>query len=107
MPVNIQQIITSTPVVAPTVSEKTYDTWFLTNFSLYAKPDRTFNAKVSWVLGKINEDGSAEMSSKTGFALLENLLSEETLMENPEIAAIVEGFLGALAAVSLRKGAID
>lgn len=104
---NIQPIITSTPVVTETVESKTYNTWFLTDFNLYAKPDRTFNAKVSWRLGKLNEDGSSELSSKTGFCLLENLLGEQTLTENPEIAAIVEGFLGALAAVSLRKGAIE
>jgi hypothetical protein len=107
MSINIQPIVSTTPVTTETVASKTYDTWFLTDFSLYAKPDRTFNAKVSWKLGKLNEDGSSELSNKTGFCMLEDLLSEQTLTENPEIAAVVENFLGALAAVSLRKGAIN
>jgi len=104
---NIQPIVTSTPVVTETIESKTYDTWFLTDFNLYANPDRTFNAKVSWRIGKLNADGTSELGKKTGFCMLENLLSEQNLTENPEIAAVVENFLGAIAAVSLRKGAIQ
>jgi hypothetical protein len=104
---NIQPIVTGTPVVTETIESKTYDTWFLTDFNLYAKPDRTFNAKVSWRIGKLNADGTSELGKKTGFCMLEDLLSEQTLSENPEIAAIVEGFLGALASVSYKKGAIN
>jgi len=107
MPVNIQPIVSADPVVTETVASKTYDTWFLTDFNLYAKPDRTFNAKVSWKLGKLNEDGSSELSNKTGFCMLEDLLSETTLTENPEVAAVLGQFLSALEAVSKRKGAIN
>lgn len=107
MPIEIQPIVSADPVVTETIASKTFDTWFLTDFSLYAKPDRTFNAKVSWKLGKMNEDGTSELSNKTGFCLLENLLDAETLMENPEIAGVLQQFLSALEAVSRRKGAIS
>lgn len=107
MSVEIQPIVSAEPVVTETIASKTFDTWFLTDFSLYAKPDRTFNAKVSWKLGKMNEDGTSELSNKTGFCLLENLLDTDNLMENPEIAAVLQQFLSALEAVSRRKGAIS
>lgn len=107
MSIEIQPIVSAEPVVTETIASKTFDTWFLTDFSLYAKPDRTFNAKVSWKLGKMNSDGTSELSNKTGFCLLENLLDTETLMENPEIAGVLQQFLSALEAVSRRKGAIS
>ena len=104
---NIHPIVAQTPLVTEAIESKTYDTWFLTDFNLYAKPDRTFNAKVSWRLGKINSDGSSELSNKTGFCMLEDLLSDQTLSENPEIAGVMLNFLSALTTVSLRKGAIN
>lgn len=104
---NIQPIIAQTPLITETVEGKTYDTWFLTDFKLYAKPDRTFNANVSWRLGKINPDGTSEFSNKTGFCMLEDLLSDQTLSENPEIANVVLDFLAALTTISYRKGAIE
>ncbi len=39
--------------------------------------------------------------------MLEDLLSETTLTENPEVAAVLGQFLSALEAVSKRKGAIN
>lgn len=107
MPVQITPIVSATPVVVEAVTAKTYDTWFLKDFQLYSTPQRTFNAKVLWSLGKINDDGSADLSTKTGFCFLENILADTVLAENPEIAAILPQFLAALEAVSRRKNAIS
>jgi hypothetical protein len=106
MPVNITPIVSAVPVTIQPTETITYDTWFLKDFNLYATIDRKFNAKVNWVLGKLNDDGSSELSNQKGFCLLEDILSEQALTENPEIAAILPQFLGALNAVSRRKGAI-
>lgn len=107
MPVDINPIVSAVPVTVQPTQEITYDTWFLKDFSLYATPERKFNAKVNWVLGKLNQDGSSSLSNQKGFCFLEDLLSEASLTENPEIAAVLQQFLGALDAVSRRKGAIQ
>lgn len=106
MAISIPVVASATPVTTEVIAAKTYDTWFLKDFHLYATQDRTFHAKVEWLLGKINEDGSSEFSGQKSFCLLEDLLSETSLTENPEIAAIVPAFLSALEAVSRRKNAI-
>lgn len=107
MPISIPPIVSNSPVIVNATETKTYDTWFLKDFQLYANSQRKFNAKVSWVLGKVNADGSSELSSTTGFTLLENILGDQCLQENPEIAAILPNFLSALEAISKRKGAIN
>jgi hypothetical protein len=106
MPVNIPIVSASAPVTTEPVATKVFDTWFLKDFKLYSTADRTFNASVSWQLGKIYEDGSSELSNQKGFVLLEDILSDTCLQENPEIAAIVPTFLSALEAISRRKNAI-
>jgi hypothetical protein len=106
MPVSIPQIVAAAPLTVQPSETKTFDTWFLEGFKLQATPNRTFNAKVSWRLGRTKEDGSSEMSDQKGFCLLEDLLSENCLTENPEVAAVLPSFLGALEAVSRRKNAI-
>jgi len=106
MPVDIPQIVATTPITVQPSETKTFDTWFLEGFALQASADRTFNAKVSWRLGRTKADGTAEMSDQKGFCFLEDLLSEACLTENPEVAAILPSFLGALEAVSRRKNAI-
>ena len=106
MAVNIPLVQSSTPLTTEPVVAKVFDTWFLEDFHLYANADRTFNAKVLWRLGRINADGSSELSSQKGFTVLEDVLSDQSLTENPEIAAVVPQFLSALEAVSRRKGAI-
>lgn len=107
MSVQITPIVSATPVVQEATGEKTYDTWFLRDFQLYATTQRTFNAKVLWSLGKMNADGTSELTATTGFCFLENILSDTVLAENPEIAAILPQFLSALEAVSRRKNAIS
>jgi hypothetical protein len=106
MAVNIPVVQSTTPLTTEPVVAKVYDTWFLEDFHLYANADRTFNAKVLWRLGRVNADGTSELSSQKGFTVIEDLLSEAALTENPEIAAVVPQFLSALEAVSRRKGAI-
>ena len=107
MPVQITPIVSATPVIVEAVAPKTYDSWFLKNFQLYSTPQRTFNAKVLWSLGKLNVDGTSELSATTGFCFLENILADTILAENPEIAAVLPQFLAALEAVSRRKNAIS
>jgi hypothetical protein len=106
MPINIPQIVAHAPLTVQPSETKTYDTWFLESFSLGASADRTFSAKVAWRLGKVNEDGSSELSQQRGFCFLDDMLSDSCLTENPEIAAVLPSFLGALEAVSRRKNAI-
>lgn len=106
MAVSIPVVAATTPLTTEAVAIKTFDTWFLKDFHLYATADRTFHASVDWKLGRINEDGTQEFSSQRGFLLVEDLLSDATLSENPEIAAILPSFLAALEAISRRKQAI-
>lgn len=107
MPLQIVPITSATPQVIQATEAKTYDTWFLKDFHLYSTTDRTFNAKVLWTLGKLNDDGTSELSNRTGFCYIENLLSETALTDNPEIAAVLTPFLSALEAISKRKNAIN
>ncbi len=107
MSVQIVPITSATPQVIQATEAKTYDTWFLKDFHLYSTVDRTFNAKVLWTLGKLNSDGTSELSNKTGFCFIENLLSDTALAENPEIASVLTPFLSALEAISKRKNAIS
>jgi len=106
MPVDIPQIVAAAPLTVQPAETKTYDTWFLEGFTLQALPNRTFNAKVSWRLGRVKQDGTSEMSDQKGFCFLEDILSDTCLQENPEVASILPGFIGALEAVSRRKKAI-
>jgi len=103
---DIQPIISSNPVTTDPVPAKTYDTWFLTNFRLSATGDRKFVAEVFWQLGKLNADGTSEMSDKTVNHFIPDLLNPETIATNPEIAQLVPNFLSTLEIVSKRASII-
>jgi len=103
---DIQPIVSSNPVTIDPVPAKTYDTWFLTNFRLSATGDRKFVAEVFWQLGKLNADGTSEMSEKRVNHFIPDLLNPETIATNPEISELVPNFLSTLEAVSKRANVI-
>jgi|APGre2960657444_1045066.scaffolds.fasta_scaffold392220_1 hypothetical protein len=103
---DIQPIISTNPVTTVPVPEKVYDTWFLSDFRLSATGDRKFVAEIFWTLGRINADGTSELSGKTTNHFIPDLLSEESLLANPEITTLVPDFLSTLAAVSKRANVI-
>lgn len=103
---DIQPIAAANPITTTPIPAKTYDTWFLTDFRLSATSDRKFAAEVFWQLGKLNIDGSAEMSDKRINHFIPDLLNPDTLAANPEIATLVPNFLSTLEAVSKRANII-
>ena len=103
---DIQPIVSTNPVTTVPVPEKVYDTWFLSDFRLSATTDRKFQAEIFWTLGKINADGTTELSDTKTNHFLPDLLDAGNLTANPEIAALVPTFLSTLAAVSKRANVI-
>lgn len=103
---NIQPIVSTNPIVTDPVPAKTYNTWFLTDFRLSATADRKFVAEVFWQLGKLNPDGTSEMSEKRVNHFIPDLLNPDTVATNPEIATLVPNFLSTLEAVSKRANII-
>lgn len=53
MSIEIVPVVATNPVVRESIAEKTFDTWFLTDFRLVATPDRKFDSEVFWTLGRL------------------------------------------------------
>lgn len=53
MSIEIPPIAATNPIVVQPVAEKTFDTWFLTDFRLVASPDRRFDVEAFWALGRL------------------------------------------------------
>ena len=89
------------PTVTPAVPAATYDQWYMTNTSIDKQPDGKYDLNVYWIEGNATAEGT-----KTTNYIVRDLLSQESLIDNPEIASIAPQLMAGLAAIGKRKGVL-
>ena len=89
------------PTVTPAVPAATYDQWYMTNTSIDKQPEGKYDLNVYWI-----EGNATAVGAKTTNYIVRDLLSQESLIDNPEIAEIAPQLMAGLAAIGKRKGVL-
>ena len=89
------------PTVTPAVPAATYDQWFMTSVSIADQGGGKYDLNAYWV-----EGNATALGKVTTNYIIRDLLSQESLYANPEIAAIAPQFMVALAAAGKRLGVL-
>lgn len=89
------------PSTTPATPAEVYDQWFLAGVTINHREGDVYDLETFW------DQGNATKLSgvRTNF-IVRNLLSQESLYANPEIAAIAPQFMVALAAAGKRLGVL-
>ena len=106
MSVSINPVLATNSITKPAVESKVFDTWFIDDFRLQADSERKFNACVVWKLGKLSTTNgitTAELSEITKTVELKDILGEDFVLENPEIASVIPSFVSACENICKRR----
>ena len=89
------------PTVTPAVPSQTFDQWFMTSVSIAQQTGDKYDLNAYWI-----EGNATALGTVTTNYIIRDLLSQESLIANPEIAQIAPQFMAALAAVGKRLGVL-
>ena len=89
------------PTVTPAVPAVTYDQWFMTSVSIADQGGGKYDLNTYWI-----EGNATALGKVTTNYIVRDLLSQESLIDNPEIASIAPQLMAGLAAIGKRKGVL-
>ena len=91
----------STPSTTAPVASEVFDQWFLKGLTINHRDGDVYDLETFWDKGN-----ATKLSGQSTNYIIRNILSQESLYANPEIAQIAPQFLGALAAAGMRLGVL-
>ena len=91
----------TTPSTSAPVAAEVYDQWFLAGLTIQHRDGDVYDLETFW-----DQGNAIKLSGKRTNYIIRNLLSQESLYANPEIATIALPFLAALAAAGKRLGVL-
>ena len=89
------------PSTAPATPAEVYDQWFLSGVTINHRDGDVYDLETFW-----DQGNATKLSGVRTNYIIRDLLSQQSLYDFPEIAAIAPQFLGALAAVGKRLGVL-
>ena len=89
------------PTVTPAVPAATYDQWFLAALSLNRRDGTVYDLETHW-----DQGNATKLSGVRTNYIIRDLLSQQSLFDNPEIASIAPQLMAGLAAVGKRLGVL-
>jgi len=89
------------PTTTPATPVEVYDQWFLAGLTINHRDGDVYDLETFW-----DQGNATKLSGVRTNYIIRNLLSQESLYANPEIAAIAPQFMAALAAVGKRLGVL-
>lgn len=98
------------PDVKPAEPQKTYNKWFMQQFTLNKNRDDDMGMMVSWRMGRtVVNAGNTEMdfSDKIQNFVFNDVLSDAFATENPEMAGMLNELLSAMEAICKRQGGLN
>ena len=94
-------ISATTPSTSAPVAAEVYDQWFLAGLTMQHRDGDVYDLETFW-----DQGNAIKLSGKRTNYIIRDLLSQESLYANPEIATIALPFMAALAAVGKRLGVL-
>lgn len=94
-------IVATTPTSSAPVAAETYDQWFLAGMTINYRDGEVYDLETHW-----DQGNATKLSGVRTNYIIRDLLSQESLAANPEIAQIAPQFLAALAAAGKRLGVL-
>ena len=91
----------TTPSTSAPVPAEVFDQWFLAVLTLNHRDGTVYDLETHW-----DEGNEIKLSGKRTNYLIRDLLSQRSLFDFPEIAAIAPQFMAALAAIGKRLGVL-
>ena len=91
----------TTPSTAPATLEEVFNQWFLAVLTLNHRDGTVYDLETHW-----DEGNETKLSGKRTNYIIRDLLSQRSLFDFPEIAAIAPQFMAALAAAGTRQGVL-
>ena len=89
------------PSTTPAVPEEVFNQWFLTGCNIAKRSGSVYDLETFWIKGN-----DLRLSATTTNYIIRDLLSQDSLYANPEIAQIAPQFIAALAAAGKRLGVL-
>ena len=89
------------PSTTPAAPSEVYDQWFLAALSLNHRDGTVYDLETHW-----DQGNETKLSGVRTNYIIRDLLSQQSLYENPEIAEIAPQLMAALAAVGKRLGVL-
>lgn len=94
-------IPTSNPTSSAPVPAEVFDQWFLAGLAINYRDGDVYDLETFW-----NQGNATKLNGVRTNYIIRDLLSQESLYANPEIAAIAPQFMAALAAAGKRLGVL-
>ena len=94
-------ILATTPTTTPATMEEVFNQWFLAALSLNRRDGTVYDLETHW-----DQGNETKLSGVRTNYIIRDLLSQQSLYDNPEIAEIAPQLMAALAAVGKRKGVL-
>ena len=94
-------ILATKPSTSAPLAAEVFDQWFLAGVTINHRDGDVYDLETFW-----DQGNATKLSGVRTNYIIRNLLSQQSLYDNPEIAAIAPQFIGALAAVGKRLGVL-
>ena len=89
------------PSTTPAKPSEVYDQWFLAALSLNRRDGTVYDLETHW-----DQGNETKLSGVRTNYIIRDLLSQQSLFDNPEIASIAPQLMAGLAAVGKRLGVL-
>ena len=94
-------VLATNPTTTPATLEEVFNQWFLAVLALNRRDGTVYDLEVHW-----DQGNETKLSGVRTNFIIRDLLSQQSLYENPEIAEIAPQLMAALAAIGKRKGVL-
>ena len=91
----------TTPSTSAPVPAEVFDQWFLAGLTIQHRDGDVYDLETFW-----DQGNAIKLSGKRTNYIIRDLLSQRSLFDFPEIAAIAPQFMAALAAAGTRQGVL-